>query len=108
MILRLSGGLDTGEPRPGWTGFAESQKLCASVSGYVSQPEHGALAGRLARSFVPEVFGPLPAEAVEAVAQHDIGWSIADLAVLDSVASRDPVSFLDVPPEQATQAWRRP
>lgn len=107
MILRVSGSLDTGEPRPGWTGFAESQKLRASVSGYVSQPAHGALAGRLAPSIVPAVFGPLPAEVVEAVAQHDIGWSIADLAVLDSVASRDPASFLDVPPEQATQAWRR-
>lgn len=90
MIVRVSGSLDTGEPRPGWTGFAESQKLRASVSAYVSQPAHGALAGRLAASILPAVFGPLSAEAVEAVAQHDIGWSIADLAVLDLVASREP------------------
>lgn len=43
MILRVSGSLDTGERRPGWTGFAESQKLRASVAGYVTQPAHGAL-----------------------------------------------------------------
>jgi hypothetical protein len=107
MILRVSPAWDTGKPRPGWSGFADSQKLPAGVSGYVSQPAHGALAGRLAASLVPEVFGSLPAEVVEAVAQHDLGWSIADLDALESVASRAPVSFLDVAPEQATQAWRR-
>ena len=107
MILRISGTADMGRVTPGWNGFAESQRLRAKVSGYVSQPAHAALAGRLALALIPEIFGELPAEVAEAVGQHDIGWSIADLAALDSAAMGEPVSFLDVPSQRGTEAWRR-
>jgi hypothetical protein len=107
MILRISGAGETGRITPSWNAFAESQKLLPRVSGYVSQPAHAALAGRLAVALVPEVFGQLPAEVVEAVAQHDVGWSIDDLLALDSAIEGEPVSFLEVSSRQATEAWRR-
>ena len=97
MILRISGTADMGRVTPGWYGFAESQRLRAKVSGYVSQPAHAALAGRLALALIPEIFGELPAEVAEAVGQHDIGWSIAATAALDSAAMGEPVSIPDVP-----------
>src|SRR3954463_11291265 len=107
MILRISGAGEPGMVTPGWKGFAESQKLGARVSGCVSQPAHARLAGKLAEKLLPEPFGPFPGEVVEAIAQHDIGWSIADLTALESAAIADPASFLSVSSQQATDVWRR-
>src|SRR3954454_17866857 len=104
MILRASGACDPDNPTPGWKSFAESQTLGAHRSGYVSQPAHARLAGVLPANLLQEPFGQLPAEVVEAVAQHDIGWSIADLAALESIAIAAPASFLCLPSQQATNA----
>jgi hypothetical protein len=107
MILRASEAGDPDNPTPGWKSFAESQRLGAQVSGYVSQPAHARLAGVLAANLLQEPFGQLPPEVVETVAQHDMGWSIADLAALESIATAAPASFLCLSSQQATDAWRR-
>jgi hypothetical protein len=106
MILRISGVHETAGITPGWNSFAESQKLREKVSGYLSQPAHARLSAKIAATLTAETFGTLPVDVVEAVGQHDSGWSSADLAVLETSSTCDPVSFLEVSSRQATDAWR--
>ena len=107
MILRVSAAGDSGNARSAWESFAKSQKLRARLSGYVSQPAHAKLAGQLASALIVEVFGQIPADVIEAVAQHDLGWSWADLTALESACSQEPASFLEISSEKATEAWTR-
>jgi hypothetical protein len=106
MILRISGSREIANIKPGWETFAGSQKLKDKVSGYVSQPAHARLSASVAARLTTEVFGELSAEVVEAVGMHDAGWSMADLAALESMATDRPASFLDVSSGKATDAWR--
>ena len=107
MILRISEPTVTGQLTSGWDGFAQSQKIGARASAYVSQPAHARLAGPLAASLLPQAFGHLPEEVIEAIQQHDTGWSAPDLRALEMAAGDAPASFLDVPSPRATAAWRR-
>jgi uncharacterized protein DUF3891 len=106
MILRIFGSREIASVKPGWEGFAASQKLKDKVSGYVSQPAHARLSASIAARLATELFGELSAEVVEAVGMHDAGWSMADLAALESGSTDRPASFLDVSSRKATDAWR--
>jgi uncharacterized protein DUF3891 len=107
MILRISEPTVTGHVTSGWDSFAHSQKVGAGASAYVSQPAHARLAGTLAASLLPQAFGHLQEEVIEAIQQHDTGWSAPDLAALEMRPGDAPASFLDVPSPRATAAWRR-
>ena len=107
MILRVSETTVTEQLTSGWDSFAQSQKVGARASAYVSQPAHARLAGTLAASLLPQAFGHLPEEVIEAIRQHDTGWSAPDLAALEMAPGDAPISFLDVPSTRATSAWRR-
>jgi hypothetical protein len=106
MILRISGVRETAGVTPGWNSFAESQKLKKKMSGYISQPAHARLSAKIAATLTTEAFGTLPADVIEAIGRHDSGWSEADLAALETASTGDPASFLEVPSQQATEAWR--
>jgi len=106
MIVRTSGVRIPATVTPAWEGFAWSQKLGEKARGYVSQPAHARLSARIASSMLPEIFGHLHSEVIEAVGQHDVGWSARDLAALEQSSSGDPASFLDISAPQATEAWR--
>jgi uncharacterized protein DUF3891 len=65
----------------------------------VTQPEHAALAGRLATQWGNEQFslGPSTASLVRAAARHDDGWTVLDGAPLIAADEGRPAHFLEVP-----------
>src|SRR5579884_1454414 len=107
MILRKPSPQPDGKARSAWSAFAETQQNHTPPAGYVSQPAHAALAGRLAAALTPDLFGHLPEDVIEAVARHDTGWAGPDLAALECAAGTEPIGFLVYPPEKAVLAWKR-
>lgn len=107
MIRRISRARQLASAAPGWKSFAESQEMTEQVFGYVSQPSHARLSSKIAAALIPEMFGQLPAEVLQAVEQHDTGWSMKDLAALESASTNEPASFVSVPAARATEAWRQ-
>lgn len=96
------------DPAPSaWEVFRATQESLAEAIGLVSQPAHAALAGRIAAALQATAFGELPAEVVEIIGRHDIGWAEADLAGLESADRVPPISFLAYPVPGAVDAWRR-
>jgi hypothetical protein len=91
----------------GWQSFADSQNPRNTVIGYISQPSHAALAGQIAATLDPSLFGKIPDAVVEIIGGHDVGWAEFDLAALESTSTKLPLSFLGVPPEIGVAAWRR-
>jgi hypothetical protein len=86
-----------------WRAVADAQH-CGQCAGYVSQPAHAALAGQLAAGLLPDIFGDLPPEVLDAIARHDLGWAETDLTALEA---DQPESFLEAPPNVSVCAWRR-
>lgn len=64
----------------------------------ISQPDHAALAGDVARHFAPA----LDDEIVRAIAVHDEGWRSFDEKEL---TAEHPRSFLDMAPKEFVRAW---
>ena len=113
MVVRVggaaegrAGGGGALDPAPAWKAFAAAQELTDRVVGYVSQPAHAALAGRLAAGLTPELFGELPEVVVETVGGHDVGWARPDLAALECAGAVAPRSFVAYPAQRAVEAWR--
>jgi hypothetical protein len=94
------------EPRPPFEVFLESQKHVAAPYAAILQPEHARLAGRIAERLLPEHFGPLPAEVIAAIADHDLGWRTSDDEQIRRAPSQDPRPFPEVEAEEAMRTWR--
>jgi hypothetical protein len=90
-----------------WAAFALSQTTNASILGYISQPAHAALAGRLAICLNGQLFGEVPNEVIEIIRRHDRGWADIDLVALESAGEIPPMSFISTPSAIAVQAWRK-
>lgn len=90
-----------------WAKFVESQNTCTPILGYISQPAHAALSGRLAAALNGRLFGQVPEEVIAAIGNHDAGWAQSDLFALEDVEHSSPVSFISTPAAISVGAWRR-
>ncbi len=106
MILRIGNAIEAAAEQEAWQTFANTQQATDHIIGCISQPAHGALAGRLAAALNPSIFGALPSEVIDTIGRHDAGWADSDLAALECAAERQPPSFLSYPSEGAVRAWR--
>lgn len=107
MILRSGNASEASAEQPAWQTFAKTQQATSHIIGCISQPAHAALAGRLAATLNPTIFGALPSEVIDTIGRHDTGWAEADFAALECAAERQPQSFLSHPSEGAVRAWRK-
>ena len=106
MILRKTDGRPVHKAaRPAWQVFLESQRAVDPPYGVISQPEHSRLAGDLAVALIPETFGELTPEAIDAIRQHDQGWQDHDDAQLAHVGPDCPKPFPAIAPHEAHACW---
>jgi hypothetical protein len=80
---------------------AEGRLLC------LSQPDHARLAGRLAEAWVADGFAARPTrdQVLEAVRQHDIGWTTEDRTLRFDAATHGPHGFVSAPAEVRQGAY---
>jgi hypothetical protein len=109
MILRtaLASAYEENFAAEPWAKFIESQSTFIPVLGYISQPAHAALSGRLAAALNGRLFGQVPEEVIAAIGNHDTGWAQLDLAALEDVELSYPLSFTSTPATISVSAWRR-
>jgi hypothetical protein len=95
---------ESGQMLSAWDAIEHKQKQPAADWWLISQPDHAALSGTLARSIDSRDFPKLDEEAIQAITLHDDGWTTFD----DSprLSGRRPMSFLDVAAPDFLQAWR--
>ena len=110
MVLRsLSVPLKSGqhhlEPRPGWEVFLKTEKRVAAPLGIIFQAEHSMLAGQLASALLPDAFGELPPEVIQAISEHDFGWKHSDQAQMDSLDRSAPRPFPALSTEETLPSW---
>jgi hypothetical protein len=109
MILRAGFSSDYGvKPAADpWMEFVKSQNISTSVLGYISQPAHAALSGRLAAALNGRLFAQVPEEVITAISNHDAGWAQSDLSALEDAEQSLPLSFVSTPAAISLHAWRR-
>ena len=109
MILRaaLTPASQANPAAEPWAKFVESQNTYIPVLGYISQPAHAALSGRLAASLNGKLFSEVPEEVIAAIGNHDVGWAQPDLAALEDAEHRSPLSFISMPAAISVNAWRK-
>jgi hypothetical protein len=95
---------------PAWPAIERAQRKRAAEYWLVSQPDHAALAGALAASFVAPEFPRVDPLIARAIAVHDSGWSLfpseARLEAAPPLDSRGkPLSFLEIAPPDFLRAW---
>jgi hypothetical protein len=93
-----------------WPAIERTQRRQAAEYWLITQPDHAALSGALARNFISAAFPPVDAEIARAIELHDAGWAIfAPEARLDAApaanAAGKPVSFLEIEPADFLRAW---
>lgn len=112
----------TDSNRSAWHFVEQAQQRATVPLLLIPQPAHAVLAGELARAFVPEAFGQLPENILQAIRMHDTGWGLLDAAQIHRLRGGDkakpaqqgrkdpppapPASFLKTPPADAVAAWR--
>ncbi len=97
-------GEESGRTLSAWDAIEHKQKQPARDWWLISQPDHAALSGTLARYIDSPDFPRLDEEAIQAIALHDDGWTAFDDA--PRLSGRRPMSFLDVAAPDFLQAWR--
>jgi hypothetical protein len=109
MILRaaLSPAYEAKSAAELWQDFVESQRACTPILGYISQPAHAALSGRLAAALNGTFFGQVPEEVIAAIGNHDAGWAQFNLSALEGAERNSPLSFISMPAAISVSAWRR-
>jgi len=109
MIFRRISNADTAGVQPGirpvWPAFFETQLDSDPPYGIVLQADHGTLAGDLSARLHPDVFGPLTAEVIQAIAGHDAGWRSGDEAQLAAIADQPPKPFPLLSGGESTPYW---
>jgi hypothetical protein len=95
-----------------WQKIVETQHEPRLPCLLIPQPAHAVLAGALAGALLPQAFGDLPREIIDAITMHDTGWALIDaeqIRHLRSGAERDrgaaPVSFMAISPQETVEAW---
>jgi hypothetical protein len=107
MILRFanSPASEPSKPRAAVELFLGSQKHAADRWGIVPQLSHSHLAGQLAQHLLPDTFGELPAEVIDATDRHDLGWQPSDDRQLAHLAVRVPRPFPAMPDDELA-SWK--
>jgi uncharacterized protein DUF3891 len=96
----------TTPPSPAYEVFLAHQEQVRAPYLPIPQSSHAHLAGELAGALLPEVFGALPAEVIEAIRQHDSGWIGSDMEQLQKTEDGGEVrSFPALSAEEAVPAW---
>ena len=103
--------LEGAPPLSPWAAVEAAQRNIQLPCLLVPQPAHAVLAGEIAAALLPEIFGGLPPEIVEAIKLHDTGWAASDAQQIHRLRSGEaaegmPVSFVDIPPPEMVEAWR--
>src|SRR5215218_10306611 len=82
-------------PSPMIVRHTEDRLLC------LSQPDHAALAARLAEAWAADGLPRRPTRdrVIAAVRQHDVGWTAEDRAVRFDAATHGPHGFVSAPVE---------
>jgi uncharacterized protein DUF3891 len=106
MVFHVATANPNAERQPAWEALAPTQQAGDAI-GYISQPAHAIVAGKLAVNLTSETFGALPAEVTDAISKHDIGWAMSDLDALEHAAERRPESFVETEAQAAVAAWTR-
>lgn len=106
MVFRVATANPNAERLPAWEALEPTQQAGDAI-GYISQPAHAVVAGNLAVNLTSETFGALPAEVIDAISKHDIGWAMSDLDALEQSAERRPESFIESKAQAAVAAWTR-
>jgi Protein of unknown function (DUF3891) len=91
---------------PAARAFVTTQEHVSAPFAIILQTEHARLAGDLAVALSPDLFGELPSEVIEAIRQHDAGWIQNDTSQLEALREREPLTFMDLPPEKSLPAWQ--
>jgi hypothetical protein len=75
----------------------------------ISQPDHAALAGRLAEAWAADGVPNRPTRdrLVSATARHDIGWASEDTALRFDPATHGPQDFIAIPADARQSAFVR-
>ena len=113
MIFRsqLAAQESNGAVRPAFEAIFETQQKAAASDWYVTQPDHGHIAGELAAAFDSRKVPHASDAVAHAIALHDIGWMPYDGDVSSPrqparLESGAPVSFANSEPEQFLRAWQ--
>lgn len=110
MILRLlsppqSSAPANGHPKSAAEVFIQTEKQVHAPYGIIFQLEHSLLAGRLAQALVTDVFGELPPDVIQAIAQHDFGWQASDQAQMDALGRNSLRPFPAMSAEETLPSW---
>jgi hypothetical protein len=92
--------------RPAFQVFLEAEGQQTAPKAVILQAEHAKLAGEIARHLRKEVFGELPREVLEAIAEHDLGWAGSDQAQLDANARQPMRPFPRLLVEEIVPPWK--
>lgn len=92
-------------PRPAAEVFTWLQKQAAPPHAIIYQFEHSQLAGQLAEALSPVVFGGLPQQVIQGIAQHDYGWQASDEAQMRSLHEIAPRPFPAMSTEETLPSW---
>ena len=96
---------------PAWSAIVRTQNAKADRYVLIAQPDHAQLAGEMAAQFRAEFLPETAAVYWKEIAVHDDGWRQFG-AERDAGAAPEttfggyPLSFVEVPIEQAIEAWR--
>ena len=105
MVLRSSSTPAADALQPAYEAFLPTQEGLATPPVFLLQSEHSRLAGALAQSLSPEVFGELSSEVIAAISDHDFGWDANDTKQLKAAREREPYSFTKATPEETLPCW---
>lgn len=93
------------EIQPAYKAFLRAQDVQKPPYGVLHQSEHSRLAGGLAGALLPDVFGPLNAHVLAAIADHDYGWNDSDDRQMSKLKENIPYPFTKVSPEETLPCW---
>ncbi|MBV8553563.1 MAG: DUF3891 family protein [Acidobacteriaceae bacterium] len=106
LPVREGHPVQTGEDtRPAFEIFLETQENAHPPYAVVLQAQHSQLAGDLAHALRKEAFGGLVPEAIEAIRQHDFGWTESDMAQLQDVSRSAPRPFPALSAKETLPSW---
>jgi Protein of unknown function (DUF3891) len=111
-ILNSTPGLPASPPKScvsAWDIVEQLQRQPASGYWLITQPDHAALSGALARSFRSPLLPPVSPEVAQAIEVHDAGWASRDQpggkTLIALAGNGKPACFLDATPAEFVEAW---
>jgi hypothetical protein len=89
---------------PVWNAIEPRQLGRAAEYWLISQPDHAAIAGKLAAGIAADWMPRLTPDVIDAIAVHDDGWREFDASPKNAPSGR-PASFLEIEPRDFLRAW---